>query len=281
MTRVRSLGVLAIAAVLAFAAVACNNSNETTAKSSGSAGAPTFTTIKDGVLTIGSCLDYQPFEYYKEGKLTGYDVEIMEEVAKRLGLKIEWVKANFKTIFTALDGGQFDAVAAASTITPERQQVVDFSIPYYDANQSLTVNVSKTPDIKTVDDLKKGDVVGAQAGTTGRDWVNDHLVSKGIELKEFTEAPTAFTDLEAGNITAIVNDEPSSRAEIVSRPDLQVVQPIVTKEQYGIALRKQNTDLEKAVNDAMKAMIADGTFVELFKKWFPTLVIPPEIQPSG
>ena len=272
--------VVVVSTMLALAAVSCN-SGTNNAGPSGSASGPAFTTVKSGTLTVGSCLDYQPFEFYKNGKLTGYDVEIMEEVAKRLDLKLEWVKANFKTIFTALDGGQFDAVAAASTITPERQQVVDFSIPYYDANQSFTVNVAKTPDLTNVDQLKKGDVVGAQAGTTGRDWVNDHLVPKGIQLKEFTQAPDAFTDLEAGSIVGIVNDEPSSRAEVVSRPDLKVVQPIVTKEQYGIALRKQNPELEKAVNDAMKAMIADGTFVKLFKKWFPTLVVPPEIEPGG
>src|SRR3989442_1670676 len=86
---------------------------------------------------------------------------------------------------------------------------------------------------------------------------------KGGQLKEYTNAPDAFTDLEAGNITGIVNDEPSSRSEVKSRPDLAVVQPIVTKEHYGIALRKQNPDLEKAVNDALKGIIADGTYARL------------------
>src|SRR5256885_1244580 len=100
---------LVVLTVLAFAAVSCNSGGNN-ANPSGSPGGPAFTTVKSGTLTVGSCLDYQPFEFYKNGNLTGYDVEIMEEVAKRLGLKLEWVKANFKTIFTALDGGQFDAV---------------------------------------------------------------------------------------------------------------------------------------------------------------------------
>src|SRR2546429_4369808 len=156
---------LAVAVVaLAVLAAACGNSNNGPSGGASSSGAA-FTTIKSGSLTVGSCLDYSPFEYYKGGQLKGFDVEIMQNVAQRLGLKLEWVKANFKTIFTALDGGQFDAVAAASTITPERQQVVDFSIPYYDANQSLTVNVKKTPTLKSVDQLKKGDIIGGQAGT--------------------------------------------------------------------------------------------------------------------
>ena len=270
-----------VAAVIVLAVVAAACGNNKSPAAGGSASAAAFTTIKSGVLTVGSCLDYTPFEYYKGGELKGFDVEIMQNVADRLRLKLEWIKANFKTIFTALDGGQFDAVAAASTITPDREQVVDFSIPYYDANQSLTVNVKKTPTLKNVDQLKKGDVIGAQAGTTGRDWVVAHLVPKGIQLKEYTQAPDAFTDLEAGNIVGIVNDEPSSRSEVLSRPDLKVVQPIVTKEQYGIALRKQNPDLEKAVDDAMKSIIADGTYARLFKKYFPTLTMAPEFKPSG
>jgi polar amino acid transport system substrate-binding protein len=263
--------------VLALVAAACGSNKS---PSSGGSSGPAFTTIKSGVLTVGSCLDYSPFEYYQHGQLKGFDVEIMQNIAQRLGLKLEWIKANFKTIFTALDGGQFDAVAAASTITAQREQVVDFSQPYYDANQSLTVNVKKTPTLTNVNQLKKGDVIGAQAGTTGRDWVKEHLVPKGIQLKEYTNAPDAFTDLEAGNIIGIVNDEPSSRSEVLSRPDLKVVQPIVTKEQYGIALRKQNSPLESAVNHALSSIILDGTYAKLFKKYFPKLLLPYEFRPK-
>jgi ABC-type amino acid transport substrate-binding protein len=261
------MGKTAVAGVLLLATACGGGGGGGGASPTGSAAA--FMTLKPGVLTVGSCLAYPPFEYYKGGKLLGFDVELMENIADRLGLKIEWVKANFKTIFTALDGGQFDAVAAASTITPERAQVVDFSIPYYNANQSLTANVKKTPDVKNVDDLKSGDVVGVQAGTTGEMWAKDNLVPEGIQLKEYTEAPTAFTDLEAGNIVGVINDEPSSRSEVETRPDLEVVQPIVTKEQYGFALRKQNPALEKAVNDALRELFKDGTYAELFKKYVP------------
>jgi ABC-type amino acid transport substrate-binding protein len=272
-------GKIAVAGVVLLATACGGGGGGGGASPTGSAAA--FMTLKPGVLTVGSCLAYKPFEYYQSGQLKGFDVEIMQNVADRLGLKLEWVKANFKTIFTALDGGQFDAVAAASTITPEREQVVDFSIPYYPANQSFTANVTKTPDVKNVDDLKSGDVVGVQAGTTGEIWAKENLEPKGVQLKEYTEAPTAFTDLEAGNIVGVINDEPSSRAEVETRPDLEVVQPIVTKENYGIALRKQNPDLEKAVNDALRDIIADGTYEKLFVKYFPDLTLPSEFKPSG
>jgi polar amino acid transport system substrate-binding protein len=233
-------------------------------------------TVKAGTLTVGSCLEYKPFEYTEGGVLKGFDVEIMQAIASNLGLQLEWTKHDFDTIFTALAANQFDAVAAASTITAERQQVVDFSDPYYNARQSLTVNTTKTPDIQTTDDLKAGDTVGAQKGTTGLTWAKDNLGSKGITIKTYTDAPDAFTDLEAGQITGVINDEPSSEQEVQSRPDLKVVEPIDTGEHYGIAVAKNRTDIKNAINTALKAIIADGTYTTIFQKYFPGVPVPPE-----
>jgi ABC-type amino acid transport substrate-binding protein len=254
-----------------------------TPPTTGGTSIPAATTLKAGTLTVGSCLEYKPFEFTKDGKLTGFDVEVMEEIAKRMGLDgVTWVKANFDTIFTALATGQkFDAVAAASTITPERAQVVDFSDPYYNARQSLTVNTDKTPDIKTTDDLTSGDSVGVQKGTTGKQWAEDNLASKGIQIRTFTTITDAFTDLEAGRLTGIINDEPSSISETQDRPSLKVVEPIDTGEHYGIAINPQNASLKPAIDAALAAMIADGTYEQLFKKYFPTLPLPPEFAPAG
>jgi ABC-type amino acid transport substrate-binding protein len=244
---------------------------------------PPATTLKEGTLTVGSCLDYKPFEFTKNGKLTGFDVEIMEEIASRMGLSgVTWVKANFDTIFTALATGQkFDAVAAASTITPEREQIVDFSEPYYNSRQSLTVNTQKTPDIKSTDDLSSGDTVGVQKGTTGKKWAEDNLQSKGVQVRTYTNVTDAFTDLEAGRIIGVLNDEPSSIAEAQDRPALKVVQPIDTGEHYGIAINPQNDTLKPAIDAALAALIADGTYKQLFTKYFPTLPLPSEFEPSA
>ena len=160
-----------------------------TSGATGTTGIPAFTTIEEGKLTVGSCLDYPPFESVKAGDETGFDVDITEEIASRLGLEVVWVKADFDTIFTAVAGDQFDMVAAASTITDEREQVVDFSVPYYNALQSLTVNTQETPDITSTDQLGQGDVVGVQKGTTGKIWAEENLVPQGVELKTFTTSP--------------------------------------------------------------------------------------------
>src|SRR6478672_11216017 len=152
--RRRLFGVLACVMALSLVGAACAKSGNsgttppttgattgaTTGTTSGattgstSAPIPKATTLKAGTLTVGSCLDYKPFEFKDaQGNLKGFDVEIMEAIAQKMGLSgVTWVKANFDTIFTALATGQkFDAVAAASTITAAREQIVDFSNPYY------------------------------------------------------------------------------------------------------------------------------------------------------
>jgi polar amino acid transport system substrate-binding protein len=278
--RRRSTGVLAILTVVILAGTACAKSTPTTGESP-TAGSPSpspLSVLTAGTLTVGSCLDYSPFEYFTQGSTTpiGFDVDIMDAIAKKLGLTVTWKKANFDTIFTALAAGQFDAVAAASTIKPDRLQVVDFSDPYFNSRQSLTVNTSKSPGIKTTDDLKSGDVVGVQKGTTGKDWAEANLAPKGIQIKTYTNAPDAFTDLEAGQITGVINDEGSSLKEAQGRPGLAVVQPIDTGEHYGIAVGKNHKDILAGINGALKAIIADGEYKTIFKKYFPNNPVPPE-----
>jgi polar amino acid transport system substrate-binding protein len=274
-------GVLAITAALVLVVPACAKSNPPASGGGTPSGTASPTqaalqTVTAGTLTVGSCLDYKPFEYTQGGTLKGFDVEIMQAIASKLGLQLAWTKHDFDTIFTALAANQFDAVAAASTITSERQQVVDFSDPYYNARQSFTVNTAKSPDVATTDDLKAGDVVGAQKGTTGFAWAKANLASKGIDIKTYTDAPDAFTDLEAGQITGVINDEPSSEEEVQSRPDLKVIEPIDTGEHYGIAVAKNRTDVKDAINGALKAIIADGTYKTIFEKYFPGVPVPPE-----
>lgn len=280
--RRKTMALVALAAVVMLVAAGCGKDETPSSGSpepSGTASSPTaaaLEVVKAGVLTVGSCLDYKPFEFTEGGELKGFDVEIMQAIADKLGLQLEWTKHDFDTIFTALAANQFDAVAAASTIKPDRLQVVDFSDPYYNARQSLTVNTANSPSIQSTDDLKSGDTVGAQKGTTGFDWAKANLEPKGITIKTYTDAPDAFTDLEAGQITGVINDEPSSEAEIQSRPDLKVVQAIDTGEHYGIGVAKNRTDIKDAINQALKDLIADGTYKTIFDKYFPGVPVPPE-----
>ena len=266
--RSRSWSLTVLAASLALLAAAC-------AQPADVAGEPTtaamaeVSTITEGVLTIGSDIPFPPFEFEEGGQLTGYDVELAEEIAARLGLEPEWVDTAFDTIFTQLAAGQFDMVASATTITEERQQTVDFSIPYYRAQQALTVNSEETPDIQAVEDLGEGDSVAVQTGTTGEIWAQENLAPNGVEVRSFPEAADTFTALEAGQVTGVIFDEPAAVDATTERPSLAVVATIDTDEEYGFPVNPENDELLEAVNQALQAVIDDGTYDEIYQKYFP------------
>lgn len=223
-------------------------------------------TVEDGVLTVGSDIPFEPFEYREGGELTGFDVELVEELAQRLELEVRWVDTAFDTIFTQLAAGRYDVVASATTITEERAQTVDFTEPYYAAQQALTVNVEQTPDIASVDDLSAGDTVAVQSGTTGETWARENLPD-GVELRSFPEAPDTYTALEAGSVTAVMFDEPSAVTEAERRPAVEVVQTIDTGERYGFGVDPQNPELLDALNDALAEMKEDGTYQRLYDQF--------------
>jgi polar amino acid transport system substrate-binding protein len=239
-------------------------------------------TEKKDVLQVASCLDFPPFEEVKKGAVTGFDIDLTDAIAKKLGLKVQWVQQLFDTIFTGVAGGQFDMVAAAVTATgklgKERSQTVAFSDFYFNSLQSLAVNTQETPDVKTTDDLKSGDAVGVQRGTTGEDWAKINLQPKGISVRSYDTAPDAFRDLEAGTIQGVVNDDPSSREIVKDLTNVSVVESIDTNEKYAFAFSQDNTELRDKVNTALQELINDGTWAKIFKKYFPEGAIPAEYQ---
>ena len=276
----RRSSLLVLGALLVLLATACaEEPADPEAGGGGETAAPTVPTIQEGVLQVGSCLDYPPFESVEGGDEVGFDVDLAEEIAGRLGLEVEWVRADFDTIFTAVAGQQFDMVAAASTITDERLQTVDFSDPYYNSRQALVVATDS--GITSTDDIGEGDRVGVQRGTTGRGYAEEVLEPQGAEIVTFQAAPDAFRDLEAGNLVAVVNDEPSSAEIIEDLPTLTIAQPIDTDERYGFALSKDNPELTEAVNGALAEVVADGAYAEIFERYFPGVEVPPEFQPTA
>jgi polar amino acid transport system substrate-binding protein len=227
-----------------------------------------------GVLNVGSDNAFPPFENIEAGKTepTGFDVDLYKEIAKRLGLIAKSTTTSFDGLFTqSIPRGQFDVGISAITIKESRKQTVDFTDPYFEANLSLAVNVQKTPNIKTIDNLA-GQTIGVQTGTTGADCA-DALVKQGKakDVKKFDNAIQAFDDLVAGGVQAVVNDRPASQGIIDrNRPTLDVVQVIETNEKYGIAISKDKPDLRMAINGALEAMMKDGTYATIYKTWFDT-----------
>lgn len=227
-----------------------------------------------GILHVGSDNAFPPFEEIKAGATepVGFDVDLYKEVAKRLGLTAKSTTTSFDGLFTqSIPRGQFDIGVSAITIKEERKRTVDFTLPYFVANLSLAVNVEKTPNIKSIDNLA-GQTIGVQTGTTGADCA-DALVKQGKakDVKKFDNTIQAFDDLVAGGVQAIVNDRPASQGIIEqNRPTLQVVQILETNERYGFAISKEKPDLRVAINGALEALMKDGTYAKIYKTWFDT-----------
>lgn len=262
---------VALLAVLAFAGVACGEDTPAPPPSGDGAEEPTVSTLDEGVLTVGSDIPYPPFEFRKSGDFVGLDMDLINEIATRLGLTSNIIDTGFDTIFTQLAGGRYDVVIAASTITPEREEQVNFSDPYYNSQQSLTVQSGG--DIASVDDLGDGDVIAVQSGTTGKSWAEDNLPD-GVVIRSFPEGPDGYTALEAGDVDGVINDEPTALAEIAGREGLELVETINTDEAYGIAVDPENEELLDAVNQALAEIIEDGTYADIYSRY-------PDLPPGG
>ena len=231
----------------------------------------TFSTKKAGELLVGSDTTYPPFESIEGGKAVGFDVDLITEIAKRLNVTPKIQTAAFDTIFTALAAHKYDVVISAVTIKESRKATVDFADPYFNSDQSIAVDVAKQAEIKGVDQLATK-TVGVQKGTTGEDCAK---ALKGLgkikEVRSYADIPTAFSDMSAGRIDAVLNDLPTSKRIVEQRSGtLRLVQIIRTKEAYGIAVPKDNPNLRDQINKALAAMKTDGTYKTLFVKWFKT-----------
>jgi polar amino acid transport system substrate-binding protein len=229
-------------------------------------------TLKPGVLQVASAFPDPPFEVEIDGADTGFDAELTQQICHALGLTWHLVKYtgdDFNGIFDGLALGRYDAVISGTTITPRREQVALFSAPYLEFNQGLLVNVARTPQLRSVADLR-GQVVGIQAGNTS-DIVARQLLAEGaiadIKYYPYHGILTALADLSAGHIGAFIKLFPVVTWLVKDRRDLAVVQQIPTHEKLGIAFAKSNVRLCAAVNKALADLKDRGIFDALCQKW--------------
>jgi len=217
-------------------------------------------------ISVASDIAYPPFEFERDGEPVGFDIDLMDEIGKRAGFTPEYQNVTFDGIIGGLSNNQYDVVISAMTITPERQQRINFSDPYFNADQSLLV--PSDAGIGSVDEL--GDAtVGVQIGTTGEIKANEFKDEGTLEgdVRTFDTIEDAFAALNNGQIDAIINDLPVSQDEVNSSDgELEIVQIIATGEQYGIAFPK-DSDLRQDVNEALTEIKEDGTYEEIYKKW--------------
>lgn len=217
----------------------------------------------EGMLLVGSDIAFAPFEEIVDGEPVGFDIDLMDEIASRIGVEVEYQNTPFDTIFTQLSGGAFDAIISAITITPERDETIDFSDPYFEANQALAV--SEDSDITGVADFTADTVLGVQAATTGADYALENFGE--VSVQEFPTSVDAFNALSAGQIDAVFIDLPVV-GDQVEAGSVVLAEEVNTEEQYGIGVQEGNTALATAINGALAEIISDGTYAELYGEYF-------------
>jgi polar amino acid transport system substrate-binding protein len=263
--RIRYLaGSMAVVAVLALAA--CGEDDEPAA----GGGGPDVDLVNEGALTTCTHLPYEPFQFEQGGEIVGFDVELVDLVAKKLGVEQEIVDTPFEGIQSGedLNARKCDIAAAAMTITEERAAKIDFSEPYFDANQALLVE--KGSGIKSFDDLE-GETLGVQSGTTGKLYAEEHAAPAGVELKDYEDLALELTSVKNGQIPAAINDIPVLLDYVKKNPELEVAAQFETGEQYGFGMKKgTSAELRTVVNDVLAQAERDGTYDRLYEKWFGT-----------
>jgi len=223
-------------------------------------------TLHPGKLTMGSDMFYPPFETMEGTKAVGFDVDLAQAIAGKLGVTLDVIPTAWGEIVGGLKTKKYDIIMSAMTITPDREKQINFSNPYIVSDQSLAV--ASNSKIKSVADLK-GKTVGVQIGTTGQSKAEELQPTAGIKkIEKFDSILVAFEALEQGKIDAIINDYPINMYISGQRGKTKVVAQIKTNEQYGIGVRKDNTALLASINKALKAVQDDGTYATIYKKWF-------------
>jgi len=218
-----------------------------------------------GKLLVGTEPTFPPFEFVDESnQIVGFDLDIANELAKRLGVKVEVVSLPFDSLIPALQQGKIDMVIAGMTITEDRAKVVDFSKPYFEANQAIVVRKDGSFRPQSLEELI-GKKIAVQLGTTG-DLITTDV--KGIEIVRFQRFTDAFLELQNGRVDAVVLDEAPAKAYVKKFPKFIISKVVDTGETYGVAVRKGNKELLNFVNQTLDIMRSSGTYNKIIDKWF-------------
>ncbi|GHD62551.1 transporter substrate-binding domain-containing protein [Jeongeupia chitinilytica] len=224
-------------------------------------------TVKSrGALKVALEGSYPPFNFKdKQGQLTGFEVELARELARRLGVKADFTTGEWSGLLAGLQAGKFDVVINQVGITDARQKVFDFSEPYTISSAQLIVRKNETRSFKSLDDLK-GKKLGLGLGTNYADMAK---AVAGVEVKTYPGAPEYLQDLAQGRLDAALNDSlmiPFAIKE--SRLPVKPGAPVGALSKSGIPFAKGNPAFKAAVDKALADMHKDGSFAKISTKWF-------------
>lgn len=216
--------------------------------------------VEEGKLTLCTNPPYEPFEFEQDGEVVGLDIDIVSEVAADLDLDLVTISTPFEGIQSgaALSAGQCDIVASGITITDERKLNIDFSEPYFDADQGLLVPAGS--ELSSIESLA-GKQISVMVATTGATWAQEN----GLTYTEYDDLGTQIQALEAGQVDAVINDVASLGPYV--EQGFEVANNFATGEVYGLGVKKGNTELLDAVNATLTRIHDDGTYDDIYAEW--------------
>lgn len=266
-------------AVAALVLAACGDDNgdaddtttttaDTNGEASGDATLDDVELVNDGQLTVCSDMPYIPFEFVEDGETQGFDYDVVSAMGDVLDVDVEFVTTPFDGIIPALVAGNCDMVASAMTITEERAEQVDFTDPYFDADQSLLIRLDDEGTYASIDDLQDGDIIGVQSGTTGADYAEENAPD-GVTVRTYQTGEEIFPALLSDDVQAVLQDFPVNAYRATSQPgEFVVTESFPTGEQYGFAVSQDAGGLLDALNAALAQINDDGTYDAVFAEWF-------------
>ncbi len=223
-------------------------------------------------IIVGTSADYPPFEYVENGKIVGFDIELITTLLENLGYTIEVQDIGFDSLVPSLKSGKIDVIAAGMTITPLRLQEIDMTDSYFNSDQSILVQADSDFNIEEDKDLSNL-IIGAQTGTTGEIWVFENLINitnatmTDDQLKRYDTYILAVLDLDNGNVDALILDNPVAES-FAKDEDRKVEYVIQTDEYFGFGVSKGNEELLNGLNDELKKFMGTEEWTTLLNKYF-------------
>lgn len=223
-------------------------------------------THDEGVLRVGSETTFPPFEFTEGDKYVGFDVDLSEAIAKKLGMKMEFKSMGFDALIPAVQSGDIDMIAAGINATPEREKALDFSDVYFDKGGFITVVRKDNTTIHNMDELA-GKTVGVQIGTVPADMAK---AIPNTTVKEMDSNSNIFMELKAGTIDGAIIDNAVAMYYLKqgADKDLKLVGEPTQSPGTVLGVKKGNTELQQAINKALKELKEDGTYQKIYDKWF-------------
>lgn len=215
-------------------------------------------------LIIGTNPEFPPFEYIEQGNIVGFDVDLMNEVAKLIGKKVEFKNMAFDSLLIAMQTGKINCIISGMTATDERRQHVNFSDPYFISKQAVLVPSGS--DIKKFEDLK-GKKIGVVIGYTG-DMVVTDMYKDTSSITRYEATGQAIMALTAKKVDATVLDMEPAKEYAANNEGITVLDTALAEEEYSIALPKENTALLEEINNALKTLKENGTYDKIYAKYF-------------